>query len=73
MLQELNSRTGDGIAVTLYWDNTFHRTVIHLVDERTEMDETFQIPPPAAADAIEHPFYYLAASTQREPAKLYAD
>ena len=59
MLQELNTREGDGIAVTLYWDNAFHRTMIRLVDDRTETDETFHVPAFAAADAFDHPFCYL--------------
>ena len=73
MLHELDTRTGDGITVTLYWDSTSECTTIHLVDERTETDEIFQIPASAAADAFEHPFCYLASGTQREPILFYAD
>ena len=64
MLRELDTRRGDGITVTLYWDSTSERTLIRVIDERTAMDETFQIPGPTAADAFEHPFYYLASSTR---------
>jgi hypothetical protein len=59
MLKELDTRDGDGITVTLFWDNEFHRTMIRLVDYRTETIETFQVPAFAAADAFDHPFYYL--------------
>jgi YD repeat-containing protein len=72
MLRELDTRTGDGITVTLYWDSASERTTIHLVDERTETDETFQIPASTAADAFEHPFYYLASSARRPPVLAYA-
>ena len=67
MLRELDTRRGDGITVTLYWDSTSERTLIRLVDERTETDETFPIPAPTAADAFEHPFYYFASSGQPTP------
>jgi len=59
MLQELDTRAADGITVTLYWDGTFQRTLIRLVDQRSATDETFEVPAPSAADAFEHPFYYL--------------
>jgi hypothetical protein len=59
MLQELNSREGDGIAVSLYWNNEDQTTVIRLIDDRTETDETFRVPAFAAADAFHHPFCYL--------------
>jgi hypothetical protein len=73
MLKELNSRAGDGITVTLYWDSTFDRTMIRLTDDRTETDETFQVPTFAAADAFEHPFfYYLGSRALPEPVELVA-
>ena len=72
MLKELNSRTGDGLSVTLYWDSTFDRTLIRLLDDRTETDEMFQVPAPAAADAFNHPFCYLDAPAVREPSRLCA-
>jgi hypothetical protein len=59
MLKELESRDGDGISVTLLWDSEFHRTMIRLVDYHAETIETFQVPAFAAADAFDHPFYYL--------------
>ena len=62
MLQELNRRAGDGITVTLYWDNRFHRTMIRLTDDRTETDETFHVPAFAAVDAFDHPFCYLGST-----------
>jgi hypothetical protein len=62
MLQELNSRGGDGITVSLYWDNEDHTTMIRLVDDRTETDETFHVPATSAGDAFDHPFCYLALS-----------
>jgi hypothetical protein len=71
MLNELNSRTGDGITVTLYWDDELDRTMIHLTDDRTEIDETFVVPPHAAADAFDHPFYYyLGSQALPEPSEL---
>jgi len=59
MMQELNTRQGDGITVSLYWNNEDHTTAIRLVDARTEIDETFDVPAFAAADAFDHPFCYL--------------
>ena len=59
MMQELNSREGDGITVSLYWNSEDQTTVIRLVDDRTATDETFRVPGFAAADAFHHPFCYL--------------
>jgi len=70
MLQELNSREGDGITVTLYWDAEGGRTLIRLADDRTELDETFEIPGPVAADAFVHPFCYFTAPAPAEPLEL---
>ena len=70
MLQELNSREGDGITVVLYWDSELDRTLIRLTDERTELDETFEVPPAAAADAFVHPFCYFSAPVPAEPLEL---
>jgi YD repeat-containing protein len=63
MLRELDTRAGDGITITLYWDSFSRRTIIHLLDKRTEIDATFQVPHQAAADAFEHPFCYLASTS----------
>ena len=70
MLQELNTREGDGITVTLYWDAKAGRTLIRLADDRTELDETFEVPASAAADAFVHPFCYFTAPVQVEPREL---
>jgi hypothetical protein len=67
MMQELNRRDAEGINVTLYWDNEFHRTMIRLVDYRTETIETFQVPAYAAADAFQHPYYYLGGPEDSQP------
>ena len=64
MLQELNSREGDGISVTLYWDNGCDRTMLRVVDDRTETDELFDVPALSAADAFDHPFCYLQRDTR---------
>jgi hypothetical protein len=73
MLKELNRRVGDGITVTLYWDDEFNRTMIRLTDDRTETDETFQVPAAAAGDAFDHPFYYyLGGRALSEPTELVA-
>jgi hypothetical protein len=58
MLREIDQRTGDGFTVTLLWDTAFNRTLIHLTDPVTEIDDLFHVPAYAAADAFEHPFYY---------------
>ena len=60
MLHELNTREGDGITVSLYWDNEDDTTIVRLIDGLTETDQTFHVPPHAAADAFDHPFCYLA-------------
>ncbi len=67
MLQELNSREADGVTVTLYWDDTFGTTTIHVVDDRTETDATFDVPASAAADAFHHPFCYLELAAAARP------
>jgi hypothetical protein len=47
--------------------------MIRLTDDRTETDETFQVPAFAAADAFEHPFfYYLGSRALPEPVELVA-
>lgn len=66
MLQELSSREGDGVSVTLYWDDQFHRTMIRLVDDRSELAELFHVPAFAAADAFDHPFVYFNAREASE-------
>ena len=73
MLEELNRRVGEGIAVTLYWDSVGHRTMIRLVDDRLEIDEVFQVPAREAAEAFEHPFCYLGPSTFSRPDTLVVD
>ena len=70
MLQELNNREGDGITVTLYWDGELRRTMIRLLDERTATDEMFRVPAFAAADAFDHPFWYLGSRALPEPVEL---
>jgi hypothetical protein len=72
MLQELNSREGDGITVVLYWDRGLDRTLIRLVDERTDIDETFEVPASSAADAFVHPFCYFGAPPAAVPDELVA-
>ena len=56
MLHELNTREGDGITVTLYWDGELQRTMIRLLDDRTGTGRDVRVPAFAAADAFDHPF-----------------
>jgi hypothetical protein len=64
MLHELNSREGNGITVSLYWDSEDDATIVRIVDDRTETDETFHVPASAAADAFDHPFCYLEHASE---------
>jgi hypothetical protein len=67
MLQELDSRDGDGISVTLLWDNDSRQTLIQLIDDRNATTETFVVAPHSAADAFAHPFCYLTRPKQETP------
>jgi hypothetical protein len=62
MLRELDKRTGDGLTVTLLWDTRFNRTLIHLTDSVTDLNDLFHVPAYAAADAFQHPFSYRNGS-----------
>jgi carotenoid cleavage dioxygenase-like enzyme len=58
MFVELDTRHGDGLAVTLEWDRDSGRTQIVVHDMRSDGRIAFVVPPVKAADAFHHPFRY---------------
>ena len=70
--QELDSREGDGITVSLLWRQAGNVISIAVLDERTGEDFEFVVAAESALDAFRHPFAYaahqgLAVSAPREP------
>lgn len=62
--RELAHRTGDGIEVTLYWNQPTDRVTIALFDMRSEEALEFEIDGKAALDAFNHPYAYAATRAQ---------
>jgi carotenoid cleavage dioxygenase-like enzyme len=58
MFVELNTRSGDGLTVTLEWDRDSGQTQIVLHDARSHGLIAFGVAPDSAADAFRHPFRY---------------
>jgi len=57
MLRELDQRSGDGLTVTLAWDDEDDQVILHLDDHGKTA-----VGPVAHADALDafwHPFVYL--------------
>jgi hypothetical protein len=57
-LRELDARTGDGIEVTLLWNEAEDSTFVHVTDART--GDEFEIPTSRALawDVFQHPYAY---------------
>lgn len=58
--RELAHRTGDGIEVTLFWNQPTDRVTIALFDTRSEEAFEFEIDGKAALYAFNHPYAYAA-------------
>jgi hypothetical protein len=57
-LRELDSRTGDGLTVTLLWRPGDPSVVLRVDDARTGVRVEFTATAADAADAFRHPFAY---------------
>jgi hypothetical protein len=71
-LAELDSRTEDGITVTLLWLRGTKVVVLAVEDRRTGRSFELDVQPDLALDAFRHPFAYAALRgvlDQPEPAK----
>jgi hypothetical protein len=64
LLRELSQRGGDGLTVTLAWDDAEDVVILNVVGEGLGL--TGQVPKELALDAFEHPFVYLG-STRVDP------
>ena len=56
--QELDSRSGDGIDVTLLWSQNANRVWISVVDEKSGDWFEQDVHPALALDAFQHPYAY---------------
>ena len=58
MLRELDSRTSDGITVSLLWDDVSGALRLDVAD-RGELTIVDNVNPREAAEAFHHPFVYI--------------
>lgn len=59
--KELAHRAGDGIDVSLYWDERTNRVTIRIYDARSEERFELEVDRRHALDAFRHPFAYAIA------------
>jgi hypothetical protein len=59
--KELAHRAGDGIDVSLYWDERTNRVTIRVDDARSDESFELDIEGRSALDAFRHPFAYATA------------
>ena len=57
--QELASRSGDGLEVSLYWNRSDGHLTLVVVDERTGEEFEYPVPRDRALEAFYHPFAFL--------------
>ena len=60
--KELAHRAGDGIDVSLYWDERTNRVTIRIYDARSEESFELEVDRRHALDAFRHPFAYATAN-----------
>jgi hypothetical protein len=58
--RELAQRTGDGLEVTLYWNQPTDRVTVAVLDLHSAEAVEFEIDGGAALDAFNHPYAYAA-------------
>jgi hypothetical protein len=58
--KELAHRTGDGIDVSLYWNERTNRVTVKVYDARSDERFEFDVDGSRALDAYRHPFAYAA-------------
>jgi len=63
--KELAHRAGDGIDVSLYWDERANRITIRVYDERSDESFELDVEGRRALDAFRHPFAYATAEHTR--------
>jgi hypothetical protein len=66
---ELAHRSGDGIAVSLFWSKRTGTVTIELVDDRRGERLEFGVARRSALDAFHHPYVY---APQPGPARIIA-
>jgi hypothetical protein len=57
-LRELDSRSGDGLTITLLWRPGDSRVTVRIDDHRTAVRVEFGVPGRDARDAFAHPYAY---------------
>ncbi len=57
-VRELDSRSGDGIEVTLLWEPDTERVLVAVVDARTGDTFRIDVDPADALEAFRHPYAY---------------
>lgn len=57
-IRELAHRAGDGLEVTLLWNEDDNRVVVAVDDARTGERFEIEVPTTSALDAFKHPFAY---------------
>jgi hypothetical protein len=58
--RELAHRTGDGIEVTLFWNEVTDRVTLEVLDLRSDERLELDIAGHVALDAFHHPYAYAA-------------
>jgi hypothetical protein len=56
--KELAHRTGDGIDVSLYWNERTNQVIVKVYDARSDEGFQFDVDGRRALDAYRHPFAY---------------
>ncbi len=66
-IRELESRSNDGIDVTLLWSDRSNQIWVSVVDERRGTAFVLDVDPSEALDAFHHPFAYAGHADSRLP------
>ena len=71
-LIELAYRDGDGLEVTLFWDERRDRLAVSVLDSKTGDFFALEAPRDKALDVFYHPFSYAASRTAPHTSQLLA-
>ena len=71
-LRELAYREGDGLEVTLSWDERHDRLAVSVLDSKTGGSFAIEAPRDKALDVFYHPFSYAASRTAPHTSQLLA-
>lgn len=66
--RELAHRAGDGINVSLYWNERTNRITVRVYDARADEAFELDVEGDRALDAFHHPFAYAATARAGESA-----